>query len=311
MSAAPDILASLIRFVAYAPFSVVPVVTWSVFTAVALSLYFYYTPMALDYIFTPIALAFIIYYAFRRDSWAGVAGSLVGILLIPVLNWAGILADASQFFWQILTYLVAALWQFTMGWAVWVFVAGLFTGLVPFVSVIFGIVAGLLTGLAISGVSLYIMFVTNSVKRFIHRVTYRLPPGATALIAIPTSALVMAIEVALAFIIIILAVVFAVGFIIGSLLGSVFIPVKVAADGVSYLIGLILSRFWHYAEGDAFSPAAWMATVIAYVAKAATPAMLMAISTAMLLTPRYGGSSYTWMAVALSVHSFIAWIGLV
>jgi hypothetical protein len=308
MSAAPDILASFIKFIAYAPLSVVPVLTWSVFTAVALSLYFYYKPMALDYIFTPITLAFIMYSAFKRDGWGGVAGASLGVLLIPLLNWAGILADASQFFWQVLTYLVASLWRLILFWATWTFITGFVLGLMPFLSVVVGVIAGLMTGLAISGVSMYIAFVTNSIKRFIHRITFRMPPGVTALVALPTAALVMAIEVALAIMITVLALAFSIGF----LLASLFLwPVKSFADGAAYLIGLVISQFWHRIEGDAFSPAAWLATAIAYFAKAGTPAMLMAIATAMLLTPRYGKSAYTWMAVALSVHAYFAWVGIV
>jgi hypothetical protein len=279
--------------------------TWSVFTAVALSLYFYYKPMALDYIFTPVALAFIIYTAYKRDKWGGVAGAALGVALIPALNWAGILADASQLFWGVLTYLVAALWQFIMAWSVWIFAAGLMAGLMPFVSVLFGIVSGLLTGFAVSGVSLYISYVTNSAKRFIHKITHVLPPGAAALTALPTAALIMAVEVALALIILVFAAVFAVGFIIGSIIGSALLPFKIAGDGVSYLIGLILSQFWHRIEMDAFSPAAWVATAVAYFAGAGTPAMLMALSTALLLSLRRGHSAYTWIAVALSVHSFL------
>jgi hypothetical protein len=311
MSAAPNLLAAFIRFIAYAPFSVVPVLTWAVFAAVALSLYFYYKPLALDYIFTPVALAFVIYTAYKRDGWAGSAGAALGVALIPLLDWAGILADASQLFWSVLTYLVAALWQFTMAWAVWIFVAGLFAGLLPFVSIIFGVVSGLLTGFAMSGVSLYISYVTNAAKRFIHKMTHRLPPGAAALTALPTAALIMAIEVALAFIILILAVAFAAGFLIGSLIGSTIFLVKIAGDGAAYLIGLVISQFWHRIELDAFSPAAWMAAVVAYFANAGTPAMLMALSTASLLSTRRGHSAYTWMAVALSAHSFLAWIGAV
>jgi hypothetical protein len=74
---------------------------------------------------------------------------------------------------------------------------------------------------------------------------------------------------------------------------------------VSYLIGLILSQFWHRIEMDAFSPAAWVAAVVAYFAGAGTPAMLMALSTALLLSSRRGHSAYTWIAVALSAHSFL------
>ena len=308
MSAAPNLLAAFIRFVAYAPFSIVPVLTWSVFTAVALSLYFYYKPLALDYIFTPVAIAFIIHAAYKRDGWAGLAGAALGVALIPLLDWAGILADASQLFWSVLTYLVAALWQFITAWALWVFLAGLLAGLLPFVSVLFGVVSGLLTGFAVSGVSLYISYVTNTTKRLIHKMTHRLPPGAAALTALPAAALIMSIEVAVAFIILIFAAVFAVGFLIGALIGSASFPVKIAGDGAAYLIGLILSQFWHRIEGEAFSPAAWLATVLAYLANAGTPAMLMALSTALLLSTRRGHSAYTWIAVALSAHSFLAWI---
>jgi hypothetical protein len=311
MSAAPNLLEALLRFIAYAPASIIPVLTWSVFAAVALSLYFYYKPMALDYIFTPIALAFIIYSAYRRDRWGGAAGVALGIVLIPMLNWAGILADTSQLFWSVLTYLVASLLQFTIAYSLWIFIAGLFAGLMPFVSVVFGVVSGLLTGFAISGVSLYISYVTNTVKRFIHKMTHQLPPGAMALTALPAASLIMAIEVSFAFIVLFFALIFAVGFLIGSLLGSSFIPLKIATDGVSYLIGLVISQFWHRVELDAFSPAAWFATVIAYLTKAGTPAMLMAISVALLLSTRRGHGAYTWIAVALSVHSFFAWIGLI
>jgi hypothetical protein len=277
-----------------------------VFTAVAFSLYFYYRPMPLDYIVTPITAAFIIYSAYRRDGWPGVAGAALGILLIFVLNWVGILADASNIFWGVLAYLVEKLWNFIMGWALFMFVAGVLAGLAPFVSIIFGLVAGLVTGLSLSGVSMYISFITNNIKRFIHRMTFRLPPGAMALIALPTASLVMAIEVALAILIMSLVGVFVAGYLIGSAVGHAFMWYMAPANGLAYLIGLVLTQFWHRIEGDAFSPVAWFAAVMALRSGVGTPAMLMAMATAMLLTPRYGKSAYTWMAVALSVHALYA-----
>jgi len=311
MSAAPDLLTAFIRFIAYAPISVIPVLTWSVFTAVAFSLYFYYRPMPLDYIFTPIAAAFIIYTAYKRDGWAGVAGAALGIVLIPVLSWAGILADASNIFWDMLVYLVDRLWNFIMAWALIVFVAGVVAGLAPFVSIVFGLIAGLITGLSISGISMYISFVTNSIKRFIHRMTFRLPPGAMALIALPTASLVMAIEVSLAILIMSVVGVFVAGYLIGTAIGHAFLWFMAPVNGTAYLIGLVLSQFWHRMEGDAFSPIALLATVLAYAAGAGTPAMVMALATATLLTPRYGKSAYTWMAVALTVRAFHALLGYV
>jgi len=311
MSATPNILAALIRFIAYAPFSVVPVLTWSVFMAVALSLYFYYKPMPLDYIFTPITIAFIMYYGYRRDGWAGAAGAALGVALIPVLNFEGMLADASMLFWQVVLYLLKALWQFMIAWATPIFVAGILAGLLPFVSIVFGMIAGLVVGFAISGVSMYISFVTSSVKRMIHRLTGRLPPGAQALTALPTAALVMALEVSFAMVILFFAIIFAVGFLIGSMLGTMIVQIKVAGDGAAFVIGLLFSKFWHNMQIEAFSPAAFMAVVLAYLANAGTPAMLMAVSTALLLTPRYGRVSYTWMAVALAAHAFLMMTGLI
>jgi len=311
MSAAPDILAAFIRFIAYAPFSVVPVLTWSVFMAVALSLYFYYKPMPLDYIFTPIAVAYIMYAAYKRDRWPGLAGAALGGVLIPTLSGAGILADASQFFWQMMKYLVAALWQFTMAWAAPVFIAGLMAGLLPFVSIIFGVIAGLIVGFSVSGVSMYIQFITSSARKLIHKFTEQLPPGAQALTALPAAALVMAVEVSLAMIILIFALLFAVGFLLGSVVGIYIAQVKVAADGAAFIIGLVISNFWHRMNIEAFSPAAWLAAALTYVAGAGTPAMLMALATPTLLSRLYGYKAYTWMAVALSVHSFLVWIGAV
>jgi hypothetical protein len=311
MSAAPNLLAAFIRFIAYVPVSVVPVLTWSVFTAVALSLYFYYKPMAVDYMFTPLAAAYIMYNAYKRDRWGGLAGAALGVVLIPALSWAGVFADATQFFWSVLTYLLSALWQFVVAWAVYLFIAGLLAGLVPFASVVFGIISGIITGFAVSGVSLYISYVTNTAKRFIHKMTHRLPPGAMALVALPTASFAMAVEVALALIILAFAAVFSIGFLMGSLIGSALFPMKIAGDGISYLIGLILSQFWHKIELEAFSPAAWFATVVAYLANAGTPAAVMALATASLLSTRRGHAAYTWIAVALSAHSFLALLGLV
>jgi len=308
---APNLLAAFIRFIAYAPFSVVPVLTWSVFTAVSLSLYFYYKPMPLDYIFTPVAVAYVIYAAYKRDGWAGSAGAALGAAVVPAMSWAGILADASQFFWSVLTYLVAALWQFTMAWAAPVFIAGLLAGLLPYVSIIFGVVAGLVVGFSISGVSMYIEFITSSVKKLIHKFTEQLPPGAQALTALPTAALVMAVEVSLAMIILIFALLFAVGFLIGSVIGIYIAQIKVAADGAAFIIGLVISNFWHKMHMEAFSPAAWLAVALAYVAGVGTPALVLALSTPTLLSRMHGYKAYTWMAVALSVHSFLAWIGAV
>jgi hypothetical protein len=234
MSAAPNLLLAFIRFIAYVPFSLMPVLSWSVFTAVALSLYFYYKPMPLDYIFTPISLAYIMYSAYKRDRWGGLAGAALGVVLIYIMNWSGILADASQLFWGVLTYLVAALWKFAMGWSLLVFTAGFFAGFMPFISIVFGIIAGILTGFAVSGVSAYIAFISSSSRKLIHKATEHLPPGALALTALPAAAFIMAVEVALAIVILMLAAVFTIGFILGSLAGSIMIQVKVVADGISY-----------------------------------------------------------------------------
>jgi len=311
MSEAPNILYALIRFVAYAPFSVVPVLTWSVFMAVALSLYFYYKPMPLDYLFTPITIAFIMYYGFKRDGWAGVAGAALGVALIPLLNFEGILADAAILFWLVVLYLLKALWQFMMAWATPIFIAGILAGLLPFVSILFGVIAGLVVGFSISGVSMYISHITSSIKRMIHRLTGRLPPGAQALTALPTAALVMALEFSFAMMILFFAILFATGFIIGSMLGKIIVQIMVVGDTASFVIGLLFSKFWHNIQMETFSPAAFMATVVAYLANAGTPAMLMAISTALLLTPRYGRVAYTWMAVALAAHAFLSMVGLI
>jgi hypothetical protein len=309
MSAAPNFLEALLRFVAYTPFSVVPVLTWSVFTAVMLSLYFYYEPKALDYIFTPMAMAYVMYAAYKRDRWGGLAGAALGVVMIPMFNWSGILADASQLFWMMLVYLVDALKTFIMAWAPLVFIAGFFAGLMPFVSIIFGVVAGLVLGFAISGTSMYITFISSSARKIIHKTTQMLPPGAMALTALPTAALVMAVEVALVIVIIAFAVIFALGFLLGSVAGSILFPIKLAGDGISFLVGLVISKFFHSIQLEAFSPAAWVATVLAYVAGAGTPAMVMALSVPTLLSNIYGYRAYTWMAVALSVHAYLVSIG--
>ncbi len=305
MSAPPNLLAAFIKFLAYVPFSLLPVLSWSVFMAVDLSLYFYYEPKVLDYIFTPIAVAYIMYAAYKADRWGGLAGAALGVVLIPVFNWAGILADVSQFFWSVLGYLVGALMNFVFAWILWMFVAGLFAGLMPFISIVFGVVAGLMTGFAISGVSMYITFITSSVRKLVHKLTERLPPGAMALTALPTAALVMAVEVALVMVILTFALIFAIGFLIGSMIGSFYFPVKLAGDGTAFLIGLVISKFWHRLEIEAFSPAAWAAVLVAYAAGVGTPAMVMALAVPMLLSNLYGYKAYTWIAVALSVHAYI------
>ena len=310
MSAAPDILAAFIRFIAYAPFSIAPVLTWSVFMAVALSLYFYYKPMPLDYIFTPITIAFIMYYSYKRDGWAGVAGSALGVGLIPLLNFEGIMADASMLFWQVIQYLLGSLLRFMLAWARPIFFAGIFAGLMPFLGIVLGMIAGLIIGFALSGVSTYIAFITSSVKKMIHRLTGRLPPGAQALTALPTAALVMAMEVSLATMVLFFAIVFTLGFLIGTIIGKIFFEVTVVSNTASLIIGLLFSKFWHNMQIETFSPALFVAVVLAYLTKAGTPAMIMAASTALLLTPRYGRIAYTWMAVALATHSFLILAGL-
>jgi len=305
MSAAPDILASFIKFIAYVPFSIVPVVTWSVFTAVALSLYFYYPPMMLDYIFTPIALAFIMYSAYRRDGWGGVAGAALGIALVPMLNWMGMLADATALFFHVFVYLAASLIAFTLVWGGLVFTAGFFAGLVPLLSIIFGLLGGLILGFALSGVSMYISYVTGTIRRFIYKITSRLPPGAMALTAIPTAALVAAIELLFVMIIIAFAILFIIGYFLGTLVSVIVASVTITLNSVSFLIGIIISQFWHRIEYEAFSPAVFMAVIVAFFTFAATPAMIMALSTASLLTPRQGYRAYTWIAVALTVHAML------
>jgi hypothetical protein len=120
----------------------------------------------------------------------------------------------------------------------------------------------------------------------------------------------MAVEVALVFVITIFAVIFALGFILGSFIGSIYFPVKLAGDGVAFLAGLVISKFWHNMQLEAFSPAAWIAVVLAYLTGVGTPALVLALSVPTLLSSLYGYKAYTWIAVALSVHAYLAYIFL-
>jgi hypothetical protein len=310
MPEAPNLLAAAARFAAHVPASVVPGATWAVFTAVALCLYHYYAPLPLDLAATPAAVAFIAWHAYRRDRWVGVAGAAAGAALVPALSWAGILGDVSQFFWQSFWYFFWPVVRLALWWSAWALAAGFLMGLLPFVSTVLGVAAGLLMGLAISGCSAYVRYVTGSVRRMAHRATHALPPGAMALAALPVAALAAAVELALLAAVAILAGAFIVGYFLGSYAGSALIPVKVAADGVAFAVGLIVSHFWHQMDADALSPPALIGVIAARMAGVATPALAMALSVASLLSARQGHRAYTWIAVALAAHSFLAAVGL-
>jgi hypothetical protein len=320
------------RYLTLFPVALIPGLSWAVFGLLSTSLFIYYPPVGADYVFTPIALAYIYWTAYRRDSWGGlvsaVSGSLLGLVGAPVAGHtlAEILAGAIFVFWYTIVVFFDIAGNFLAAWAIYAFWAGYTSGLFFVLSILFGFVTGFLGGILLNGFSMYISFVTSTTRQLVHRMLHNLPPGVMALAALPVSTFFAAAEVFVAFSLVFLVANFALGFftasfLIAVMLGSIptfFFPglgaigaAKVAADVGSYIVGMLMARAWHRLEGTIVSPGVMFGAMVAYAAEFLSPASILTIAMALLLSRRRGHEAYTWIAVALMSYAFFFLIGLV
>jgi len=178
----------------------------------------------------------------------------------------------------------------------------------------------------LNGFSMYVSFVTSTSRQIIHRVLHNLPPGVMALAALPVSTFFAAAEVFVAFSLVFLVANFALGFFTASLMIAVllgltpifFFPglgaigaAKVAGDVGAYIVGTLMARAWHRLEGTIVSPSVMFGATVAYAAGFLSPAGILTLAMALLLSRRRGHEAYTWIAVALMAYAFYFLIGLV
>ena len=322
----------ILRYVTLFPVALIPALSWAVFGLLSTSLFIYYKPVGADYVFTPLALAYIYWTAYRRDSWGGlvsaVAGSLLPLVGAPFVGTqlAEVMSGAIFLFWYTIITFFSIAGNFLSAWALYAFWAGYTSGLFFVVSILYGFVAGFLGGLLLNGFSMYVSFVTSTSRQIIHRVLHSLPPGVMALAALPVSTFFAAAEVFVAFGLVFLVANYAIGFFTASFmiavtLGSIptlFFPglgaigaAKVSADVGSYLVGMMMARAWHRLEGTIVSPAVMFGATVAYVAEFLSPASVLTLAMSLLLSRRRGHEAYTWIAVALMAYAFYFLIGLV
>jgi len=334
-----QLLYAVLKYAAMVPLALLPAATWAVYGVAATSLYALYRPVGVDHAFVPVALAFICWSAYRRDGWPGLAAAGAGAALGLAGTAIGgeiagaLIAGAHEIFWTALREMLAAARNFLFAWSAFAFWSGFMAGMSLFTSVILGLAAGVMTGMTVSGLTMYVGFVTGTARRALHRMLHALPPGAMALGAIPAAAFFAACEAFVCIAVMYLAAIFGVGFLLGSMMGSLqlalygaFIPfpffpiwwvptaiavAKTAADAGAYLAGLIISHFYHRMDAGMLSPAVLLSAILAYHAGFMSPAGLMCIAMALLLSRRFGHDAYLWIAVALMAHAFFALVGLV
>ena len=322
----------ILRYVALFPVALIPALSWAVFGLMATSLFIYYPPVGADYVFVPIALVYIYMVAYRRDGWGGlvsaVAGSLLGLGGASIIGreLAEVLSGAISVFWYTIITLFDIAGRFLSSWAMYAFWAGYTVGVFLVVSILLGFVAGFISGMLLSGYSMYVSFVTSTSRQIIHRILHGLPPGVMALAALPVSTFFAATEVFVAFSLVFLVANYALGFFAASLLIAInlgliptlFFPglgaigaAKVAADVGSYIVGMLMARAWHRLEDTIVSPSAMFGAAVAYAAGFLSPAGTMTLAFALLLARRRGHAAYTWIAVAMMAYAFFFLIGLV
>jgi len=302
-----NVILSLVKYIAQIPFSIVPVATWAVFALVMLSLYQYYPVAGIDYIVLPVALGFVFMTAYRRDRWAGVAGVAAGIALLAVFDMLNIVVSAADIFWQIVFQpLASVLIYIISASAAYLFILFIIM-LIPIVNIIIGLIAGVLAGLLISGSSMLASYINSSLVRFIHKMVHNLPPGAMALAALPAAATAGALQTMLMIMLAGLAFALTIVTLLAAAIGSLIFGFNIVAS-LAFAIGMIITTFWHKLDYDIMSPAVIAAVVVATFSGFATPATLMAISVALLLSTRRGHKAYMWIASALIVHSIIVYL---
>ena len=315
------VLHSILMFVAMVPAAVFPVLTWTVYGAVATSLYSLWRPGTLDYVLAPIALAYIAVEAFRRDRWAGLAGLAAGAAYGMIASDFArmIVWDALYAFFVFLVQLFIAVENYLWAWGLILFMMGVQAGYLLLISIFLAFGAGLFTGFLLSGLSAYVSYLTGTARLLLHGLARRLPPGAMALAALPVAAFTAATEVLAAMVTLYLAFMLTFGFFIGVFIGTITLLVgffffffgfffallflgKPATDVGAYIVGILISKFWHRLEHPVLSPAVLLAVILAYATKVASPALLMVASYALLLSRRRGHEAYTWIATALTAH---------
>jgi len=200
-------VADIFALAAKVPLSFLPGVTWAVVTWTALGVYQItgFKMFISDYVIAPILITYLIYLSWKRSSWAGVAGSVLGIVLaVSGAFWFGsIIGNAvgllASWFWNIFAGILPGLLQFFL----MAFAAGLVIGFAS-IGAFFNRWLYIFIAIAISAAQGFVIYswltyfqglILTSAYRAVNRMTYSLQGGVHVLAGIGVASTVGALDV--------------------------------------------------------------------------------------------------------------------
>jgi len=273
--------------VARVPLAFLPGITWAVVTWTALDVYqlFGFELMLVDYIVAPLLLMYIIYLAWKRDSWAGLVGAVMGIVLSLVGESIGMSAAAfvveefgSVIMWAVFIASEYMLMMFIIG-----LVAGVFAPLTALVS---GAMA-----LMIYAYNTYVDYLLEVAYRAVHRATHELHAGVHVLAGVGAAAVLGVLDAAMATFMLLLIGAYTAGVLIA---GALSWGLSIVIHAISIGLAVVASRsLYHYAI---FSFAV-SAVVMHYLHIASVGAGWLA-AVVLLFSRRWGHVGYSALAAS-------------
>jgi len=309
----PSVLADIFALAAKIPLAFIPGLTWAVVAWAALGVYqmLGFRIFGADYVIAPILLTYIIYLAWKRDSWGGLAGAVLGVVIALAggLLFSNIIGNAvgllGQWLWLLLSSTAAGL----IGFVLMAFTFGLLIGFAATISL-----ESMLLALIISAVQAFLIYawmsyfqglLLTSAYRAVHRITHDLPPGVHVLAGIGAAATLGALDVyaSLAFILTIGA--YTLGMWIGSAAAMAMYPwlglIRSAVGGFIIVSDLIMkgiaiatSKLEHMGVVMGF-----LSMIVFHLLGIASVGLAWLAATSLLFSRRRGHAAYSAMAAAM------------
>jgi len=319
-----SVLTDIFALAAKIPLSFVPSLTWAVVTWTALGVYqmLGFRVFGADYVIAPILLTYIIYLAWKRDSWGGLGGAALGIVLALAggLWFSDIIGNAvglmGQWLWALLSYTIIGL----IGLLLMAFAFGLAIGFAAMFRP-----ESILLALIISAVQAFMIYawlnyfqglLLTSAYRAIHKITHGMQPGVHVLAGVGASAVIGALEVyaSLAFVLTIGA--YTLGLWVGYVAARAMFPpfilpgevsgvLIIVSDLIMKGIALAASRVEHMGVIMGF-----LSMVVFHVLGIASVGLAWLAAVVMLFSTRRGHMAYSAMAAAMLAAVLLHWLGL-
>lgn len=289
----------IFALVAEVPLAFVPVLTWTVVTWTALGVYqlFDFKLMLVDYVVAPLALMYIIYFAWKKDSWGGLAGAVMGVAIALAGKTIGITSVAAivvEEMAAVILWAISMVSKYMFGMFILGLIAGVFTPLTVLIS---GIMA-----LIVYAYNTYVDYLLEMGYRAVHRATQDLQAGVHVLAGVGAAAVLGVIDVAMATAMFLLIGAYTLGVIIsGSLVGWLTGTLSLVFHAIALGLSVAASRSkYHYVIASYV-----VSIVVTHLVGIASAGIGWLTAVALLFSRRYGHAGYFMLAASAAAAAVV------